>query len=65
MALRAFYFIRTLKKALIYYYIKDSERHLLAIIENTWLESPKNSKVDEQRKIERRSKLIKRERKIE
>ena len=36
MALRAFYFIRTLA----YYYIKCSPRHLLATFENSWLEGP-------------------------
>ena len=40
MALRAFYFIRTLTKALTYHYINHSERHLLAIMENSWFESP-------------------------
>ena len=34
MALRAFYFIRTLTKALTYYYINRSQRHLLVAIEN-------------------------------
>ena len=34
MALRAFYFIRALTKALTYYYINRSQRHLLATIEN-------------------------------
>ena len=34
MALRAFYFIRALTKALTYYYINQSQRHLLAAIEN-------------------------------
>ena len=34
MALRAFYFIRALTKALTYYYISRSQRHLLAAIEN-------------------------------
>ena len=34
MALRAFYFIRALTKALTYYYINRSQRHLLAAIEN-------------------------------
>ena len=34
MALRAFYFIRALTKALTYYYINRSQRHLLAGIEN-------------------------------
>ena len=33
MALRAFYSIRALTKALTYYYIKRSQRHLLAAIE--------------------------------
>ena len=40
MAMRAFYFIRTLTKALTYYYIKRSQRHLLAAIENSLLEAP-------------------------
>ena len=40
MALRAFYFIRALTKALTYYYINRSQRHLLAAIENNWLEGP-------------------------
>ena len=34
MALRAFYFIKTLTKALTYYYINRSQRHLLVAIEN-------------------------------
>ena len=34
MALRAFYFIRALTKALTYYYINRSQRRLLAPIEN-------------------------------
>ena len=34
MALRAFYFIRTLTKALTYYFINRSQRHLLFAIEN-------------------------------
>ena len=42
MALSAFYFIITLTKALTYYYTKRSQRHLLAAIENNWLESPDN-----------------------
>ena len=33
MALRAFYFIRALTKALKYYYLSRSQRHLLAAIE--------------------------------
>ena len=37
MALRAFYFIRAQTKALKYYYINRSQRHLLAAFENTWL----------------------------
>ena len=37
MALRAFYFIRALIKALTYYYIKRSQRHLLAATKNTKL----------------------------
>ena len=36
MALRAFYFIR----ALTYYYIRRSQRHLLAAIENNWFGVP-------------------------
>ena len=35
MALRAFYFIRTLIKALTYYYINCSQRYLLVTIENS------------------------------
>ena len=34
MALREIYFIRALTKALTYYYINRSQRHLLAVIEN-------------------------------
>ena len=41
MALRAFYFIRALTKALTFYYINRSQRHLLATIENNRLEGPK------------------------
>ena len=40
MALRAFYFIRALTKALIYHYINRSQRHLLAAIENNWFGVP-------------------------
>ena len=40
MALRAFYFIRALTKALTSYYINRSQRHLLAAIENNWMEGP-------------------------
>ena len=40
MALRAFYFMRALIKALTYYYIKRSQYHLLAAIENDLLEAP-------------------------
>ena len=40
MALRAFYFIRALTKALTYYYINRSQRHLLAAIENNWFGVP-------------------------
>ena len=40
MALRAFYFIRTLTKALAYYYINRSQRHLLATVENNRLGGP-------------------------
>ena len=40
MALRAFYSIRALTKALTYYYINCSQRHLLAAIENNWLGVP-------------------------
>ena len=36
MALRAFYFLRALTKALTYYYINRSQRHLLVTIENNW-----------------------------
>ena len=43
MALRAFYFIRTLTKALTYYYIKCSQRHLLAAFEDKRLFSPIDS----------------------
>ena len=38
MALRAFYFIRTLTKALAYYYINRSQCHLWATIENKLFE---------------------------
>ena len=34
MALRAFNFIRTLTKALTYYYINRSQRHLVVAVEN-------------------------------
>ena len=40
MALRAFYFIRTLTKALKYYYINRSQRHLLVAIENNRFGGP-------------------------
>ena len=40
MALRAFYFIRALTKALTYNYINRSQRHLLAAIENNWFGVP-------------------------
>ena len=40
MALRSFYFIRTLTKALTYYYINHSQRHLLVAIENNRCGSP-------------------------
>ena len=40
MAVRAFYLIRALTKALTYYYIDRSLRHLLVAIENNWLEGP-------------------------
>ena len=40
MALRAFYFIRTLTKALTYYYIDRSQRHLLVAIENNRFGGP-------------------------
>ena len=40
MALRRFYFIVALTKALIYCYINRSQRHLLPAIENDWLEGP-------------------------
>ena len=40
MALRAFYFIRTLFKVLTYYYINRFQCHLLVAIENKWLEGP-------------------------
>ena len=36
MALRAFYFIRALTKALTYYYISRSQRHLQAAVGNNW-----------------------------
>jgi len=42
MALRAFYFIRALTKALTYYYINRSQRHLLVAIENNRFGSPIN-----------------------
>ena len=40
MALRAFYFIRALTKALTYYYINCSQRHLLVAIENNRFGGP-------------------------
>ena len=40
MALRAFYFIRTLTKALTYHYINRTQRHLLVAIENNRCGSP-------------------------
>ena len=40
MALRVFYFIRALTKALTYYYINRSQRHLLTAVEKNWLEGP-------------------------
>ena len=40
MALRTFYFIWALTKALTYYYINRSQRHLLAAIENNWFGVP-------------------------
>ena len=40
MVLRAFYFIRTLSKALTYYYKKRSQRHLLIAIENKQFGGP-------------------------
>ena len=40
MALRAFYFIRALTKALIHYYINRSQRHLLVAIENNRFGGP-------------------------
>ena len=40
MALRAFYFIRTPTKALIYDYIKRSQCHIFTPIENNGLEDP-------------------------
>ena len=40
MALRAFYFIHTLTKALIYYYIKHSQQNVLTAIENNRSEGP-------------------------
>ena len=40
MALRAFYFIRALTKALTYYYISRYQRHLLDAIENNWFGVP-------------------------
>ena len=40
MALRAFYFIRTLTKALTYYYINRSQRYLLVANEKTRFGGP-------------------------
>ena len=40
IALRAFYFIRTLTKALTYHYINRTQRHLLVAIENNRCGSP-------------------------
>ena len=40
MALRAFYFIRALSKALTYYYTSRSQRHLLVAIENNRFGGP-------------------------
>ena len=40
MVLRAFYFIRSLTKALTCYYINRTQCHLLAAIENNWFEGP-------------------------
>ena len=40
MALRTFYFIRTLTKALTYYYINHSQRYLLFAIENNQFGGP-------------------------
>ena len=40
MALIAFYFIKALTKALTYYYINFSPRHLLTTFENNQLEGP-------------------------
>ena len=40
MALRAFYFIRTLTKALTYYYINRYQRHLMVAIENNRFRGP-------------------------
>ena len=40
MALRAFYHIRALTKALTYYYINRSQRHLLVAIEKNRLGGP-------------------------
>ena len=44
MALRAFYFIWALTKALTYYYINRSQRHLLVAIENNRFGGPINEK---------------------
>ena len=40
MALRGFYFIRALTKAIKYYYIDRSQRHLLIAIENNRFGGP-------------------------
>ena len=40
MALRAFYFVRTLTEALTFYYINRFQRHLLAAVVNSWFEGP-------------------------
>ena len=42
MALVAFYFIRTLTKALTYYYMNRSQRHLLVAFENNLLKLERN-----------------------
>ena len=40
MALRAFYFMRALTKAITYYYIDRSQRHLLVVKENNRFGGP-------------------------
>ena len=48
MALRAFYFIRVLTKALTCYYINRSQRHLLVAIENNRFGGPNHCRLRSQ-----------------